>query len=79
MPLYEYECEECGFKFEQLQKMTDEALVECPKCAKKSLRKLISATGFQLKGNGWYATDFKTPKEAPQCPATGKLCDKCNI
>jgi len=59
MPIYEYECENCGYKFEKLQKINDEPLVECPKCKQPKLRKLVSAAGFQLKGTGWYVTDFK--------------------
>jgi len=59
MPIYEYECTSCGHKKEVLQKMSDAPLTQCPACGKASLNKLISAAGFQLKGSGWYATDFK--------------------
>lgn len=60
MPTYEYLCESCGFKFETFQKMTDEALKECPKCRGK-LRKLISGGGGLLfKGSGFYATDYRS-------------------
>lgn len=59
MPIYEYACDECEHQLEQLQKMSDEALVNCPKCHKDSLKKLISAPGFRLSGSGWYETDFK--------------------
>lgn len=59
MPIYEYECTACGHKLEAIQKMTDQPLTACPKCQKPSLQKLVSAAGFQLKGTGWYATDFK--------------------
>ncbi|MEJ2609911.1 MAG: zinc ribbon domain-containing protein [Candidatus Thiodiazotropha sp.] len=59
MPIYEYRCEACGHELEALQKMSDEALTECPKCKQDRLKKVISAVGFRLKGNGWYETDFK--------------------
>lgn len=59
MPIYEYRCGECGFEKEYLQKLSDPAIVDCPSCGKASMSKLISAAGFQLKGTGWYATDFK--------------------
>ena len=62
MPIYEYKCQNCGHSFEQLQKITDKPLRNCPKCKKLKLAKLISNTSFQLKGNGWYATDFKDKK-----------------
>jgi putative FmdB family regulatory protein len=59
MPIYEYCCQSCGHEFEAIQKMSDDALSECPECNKPELKKLISASGFQLKGGGWYETDFK--------------------
>lgn len=59
MPIYEYRCSACGFEKDALQKMADAPLVACPSCGKPALVKLISAAGFQLKGSGWYATDFK--------------------
>lgn len=60
MPIYEYECQECGHRLEAIQKISDAPLTECPACGKAALRKLISAAGFRLKGGGWYETDFKT-------------------
>lgn len=60
MPIYEYECKQCGHKLEALQKISDDPLVECPECGKPELKKLISAAGFRLKGGGWYETDFKS-------------------
>ncbi|MGD8842279.1 MAG: zinc ribbon domain-containing protein [Gammaproteobacteria bacterium] len=63
MPIYEYRCAECGHEFEQLQKISDAALVECPACGKPALQKLVSAAGFRLKGGGWYETDFKKDKK----------------
>ena len=59
MPIYEYACQSCGHQFEAIQKISENALRECPACGKPDLKKLISAAGFQLKGSGWYATDFK--------------------
>lgn len=59
MPIYEYECSKCGHKLEAFQKMQDVPLTECPTCHKNALQKLVSAAGFQLKGTGWYATDFR--------------------
>ena len=60
MPIYEYRCAACGFQKEYLQKMSDAPLTECPECGKPTLAKMVTAAGFQLKGSGWYATDFKT-------------------
>lgn len=67
MPIYEYRCSECGFQKEYLQKISDPVLSDCPACKKASLGKMLSAAGFQLKGSGWYATDFKNggAKSAP--------------
>jgi putative FmdB family regulatory protein len=59
MPIYEYECGSCGHRFEAIQKMSEPVLTDCPSCGQSGLKKLISAAGFQLKGSGWYATDFK--------------------
>ncbi|MBD5801154.1 Zinc ribbon domain protein [Azoarcus sp. Aa7] len=65
MPIYEYRCDSCGFQKEHLQKMSDEPLAVCPSCKANSYQKLLSAAGFQLKGTGWYATDFKGSTSAP--------------
>jgi len=59
MPIYEYRCGSCGTRREVLQKMSDAPLSECPSCGQPALQKLVSAAGFQLKGSGWYATDFR--------------------
>ncbi|TMH62321.1 MAG: zinc ribbon domain-containing protein [Betaproteobacteria bacterium] len=64
MPIYEYRCGACGHKLEALQKFTEAPLSDCPACGKSSLSKLVSAAGFQLKGSGWYATDFKNKSDA---------------
>ena len=60
MPIYEYECEACGYRHEALQKINDPQLTDCPECEKPTLNKLISAAGFRLSGSGWYETDFKS-------------------
>ncbi len=60
MPIYEYQCVSCGAHLEKLQKISDPVLTDCPECNKVSLKKMISATSFRLKGTGWYETDFKT-------------------
>src|SRR6476660_1831142 len=59
MPIYEYRCAVCGHQEEHLQKVSDAPLSVCPVCGKPEYRKQLSAAGFQLKGTGWYATDFK--------------------
>ena len=59
MPIYEYRCSSCGNEHEVLQKISEPLLTTCPTCLKDTLTKLVSAAGFQLKGSGWYATDFK--------------------
>ena len=59
MPIYEYRCTDCGFQDEFLQKVSEPPMTVCPSCGAVSFKKLLSAAGFQLKGSGWYATDFK--------------------
>ena len=59
MPIYAYRCEECGFAKDVLQKMSDPVLTVCLSCGKPSFKKQLTAAGFQLKGTGWYATDFR--------------------
>jgi putative FmdB family regulatory protein len=63
MPFYEYECSACKFYVEALQKISDPPLKQCPSCKKQSLKKLVSAPVFRLKGGGWYETDFKSSDE----------------
>ena len=63
MPIYEYRCESCGHELDALQKLSDGPLQDCPDCQAPSLRRLISAPSFRLKGDGWYETDFKSDKE----------------
>ena len=65
MPIYEYRCSACGFQKEFLQRLNDVPPTECPQCGKRSLKKLVTAAGFHLKGTGWYATDFKNSGAKP--------------
>ena len=76
MPIYAYRCASCGFEKDHLQKMSDPVLVTCPECNRETYEKQLTAAGFQLKGNGWYATDFKggnTPPKKESPPA----CEAC--
>ena len=59
MPIYEYRCSSCGFQKDHLLKVSDPLLSVCPECGKDSYKKMLTSAGFQLKGSGWYATDFK--------------------
>ena len=59
MPIYEYKCSSCGFQKEYLQKVSDPRLTDCPECGKATFQKMLTAAGFQLKGGGWYVTDFR--------------------
>jgi putative FmdB family regulatory protein len=89
MPIYAYRCEECGFTKDVLQKISDAPLTECPSCAKSTFKKQLTAAGFQLKGTGWYATDFRnsgasapsasttTSPAAPSCPAAEACGTSC--
>lgn len=84
MPIYEYRCNSCGFQKEFLQKVSDQPLTTCPECNQETFTKLLSAAGFQLKGSGWYATDFKggskpaaKPDNPPPCQGGTGSC-ACN-
>ena len=66
MPIYEYRCAACGYQKEYLQKVSDPLLTDCPECGKSTFSKLLSAAGFQLKGSGWYATDFRNKGAQPK-------------
>ncbi|MGF6769242.1 putative FmdB family regulatory protein [Paraburkholderia sp. GAS199] len=69
MPIYAYRCESCGFGKDVLQKMSDPQLTQCPECGKDSFRKQVTAAGFQLKGSGWYVTDFRGGNGGASAPA----------
>ena len=85
MPFYEYECTNCKFYVEALQKVSEPPLKQCPSCKKQTLKKLVSAPVFRLKGGGWYETDFKSDQEgkrnlaagdeAPEAASTDKAAD----
>ncbi len=85
MPIYAYRCTACGHAKDVLQKMSDPVLTECPACGAAAFSKQLTAAGFQLKGSGWYATDFKggsaaaaaaaKPVDAPAAPAADSSGD----
>lgn len=78
MPIYEYRCSACGYQKDYLQRMNDAPLTDCPECGKRTLKKMVTAAGFHLKGSGWYATDFKTgskPKTVQDKPAESSQKD----
>jgi putative FmdB family regulatory protein len=72
MPIYEYRCSSCGFQKEYLRKVSDPVMSVCPECNKNTFSKMLSAAGFQLKGSGWYATDFKNSGSKPAAKAEAK-------
>ena len=87
MPVYEYECTACDKVFEVQQRMTDDPLTTCPEC-EGDLKKLISASSFQLKGSGWYSDGYSGPSNgkgaketktssAPPCKSGGGSCKSC--
>lgn len=82
MPIYEYQCSRCGHQLESMQKMSEPPLKDCPVCHEPALNKLVSAAGFQLKGSGWYVTDYsakgkaKVSQEPVNKPAETKEGDK---
>lgn len=69
MPIYAYRCEACGYAKDVLQKMSDAPLSQCPECGKDAFRKQVTAAGFQLKGSGWYVTDFRGGSGGASAPA----------
>lgn len=85
MPIYAYRCTSCGFEKDHLQKLSDPVLTDCPGCGTNNYAKQLTAAGFQLKGSGWYATDFKgsdspavnkteTSDTAPPCAGGNGAC-----
>ena len=79
MPIYAYRCSACGHAKDVLQKMSDPLLSSCPACGAETFVKQVTAAGFQLKGSGWYVTDFKSsgaaPAPAPAAAADGAVAD----
>lgn len=70
MPIYAYRCESCGHAKDVLQKMSDPVLTTCPSCGAETFQKQLTAAGFQLKGSGWYVTDFRGSSGGTSAPAT---------
>ncbi|MBI5438797.1 MAG: zinc ribbon domain-containing protein [Nitrosomonadales bacterium] len=88
MPIYAYACSDCGLQKDVMQKMSDAPLTTCPECGKETFTKQLTAAGFQLKGSGYYATDFKNgsqpkaehktePKAEPACASSCASADTC--
>ena len=75
MPIYAYKCAACGHAKDVLQKMTDAPLTDCPACGAAAFSKQLTAPGFQLKGTGWYATDFKGGASSAAATAAAPACD----
>jgi putative FmdB family regulatory protein len=75
MPIYAYRCEACGFAKDVLQKISDAPLTQCPSCGKAEFRKQVTAAGFQLKGSGWYVTDFRGGSGGAAAPATSSAAN----
>lgn len=74
MPIYAYKCESCGHAKDVLQKMSDDPLSVCPACGQSTFRKQLTAAGFQLKGSGWYVTDFREGQK-PAAPAAAPAAE----
>ncbi len=70
MPIYEYQCKLCLHQEDKLQKLSDAPLTQCPQCHQPSFERLVSAAGFQLKGSGWYVTDFKDKPKTSEIKPT---------
>lgn len=78
MPIYAYRCEACGFAKDVLQKISDAPLTDCTACGKPAFKKQLTAAGFQLKGSGWYATDFRGGQSAPVAKETDTASDSAS-
>ena len=76
MPIYEYECKNCGYCHEVLQKINDPLLTDCPSCGKSALKKMVSAASFRLSGSGWYETDFKSDNKRNLAKSDSKEAKK---
>lgn len=81
MPIYAYRCNSCGFQKDHLQKLNDPVLTSCPDCGAEAYAKQLTAAGFQLKGSGWYATDFKGGNASTPAPVKAETaappCQGC--
>jgi putative FmdB family regulatory protein len=72
MPTYTYLCHDCGHRFDTVQRMSEDALTDCPECAKPALVRQVQAVGFALKGSGWYVTDFRDKGKTPAKSGDGE-------
>lgn len=79
MPIYEYRCSSCGVQKDIMQRISDAPLTVCPECGQATFSKQLSAAGFQLKGSGWYATDFKGGAKKPESKPENKPAGQCEI
>jgi putative FmdB family regulatory protein len=77
MPIYAYRCSSCDYQNDVMQKMSDAPLSTCPECGKETLAKQLTAAGFQLKGSGYYATDFKNGPKSKTAPKAEPVCAPC--
>jgi putative FmdB family regulatory protein len=77
MPIYAYGCSSCGLQKDVMQKMSDAPLSTCPECGKETLVKQLTAAGFQLKGSGYYSTDFKNGPKPKPAPTAEPVCAPC--
>ncbi|MEI7430508.1 MAG: zinc ribbon domain-containing protein [Betaproteobacteria bacterium] len=77
MPIYAYRCNSCGFEKDHLQKLSDPILHTCPECEQETYAKQVTAAGFQLKGQGWYATDFKDNGAGKAKTESAPACQSC--
>lgn len=75
MPIYDYQCIECGHALEAIQKLSDPLLTDCPQCGQAGLKKQVSAPSFRLSGGGWYETDFKTGNKKNLAGESGSSVD----
>jgi putative FmdB family regulatory protein len=77
MPIYAYRCSSCDHQNDVMQKMSDAPLSTCPECGKETFSKQLTAAGFQLKGNGYYVTDFKNGPQSKNAPKAEAACAPC--
>ena len=76
MPTYDYQCFACDYVFEEVQKITEDAITKCPKCAEDKVKRLVSKSSFHLKGGGWYASGYSKPANKSGSKDTGKSSNK---
>ena len=77
MPIYAYGCSSCGLQKDVMQKISDAPLSTCPECGKETFTKQLTAAGFQLKGSGYYATDFKNGSQPKNASRPEAACAPC--